>query len=535
MVPRMSTDFWHGFGQSLAVFFFAAPFGSALLACPGMPEGNVVAGTGAASPDRLIRPKKAGDALIYGFKGGIVVAVHPYALDGREDGGPRGLLRVGYEEGGKFYLINYVAVEPIVTGKRGFSELEKGGDGKPGKRFWVGDALADGGVGKAGNPFGRVEQSPDGRVLTFVLHVEPLENGARPVVEVGLFERSPDRVRLRTFSAAGGRPMDECVLTATMGNQSRCRVLWLHTGPVFAPKLYPGPRTKDFVWKEPYPLADLHCTEAGDLVVAISPDEPEPREVWPLPSGAWRHEGRWMAQFWLKPRGTFDAGLRCHVNGRWVYWGGAASIPGGVAFENFELREPFRPGRETWFGYCTVSPAQAFGFGYDAPPKKPVRRAVKDPEQQEAAEATRTGRRLTNGDFTQGLAGWKAEGGAKAFRTFPRAAGGMALTTYGAGKEDDTGRLYQCFVVPQTAAALRFFLHGGCDPDRLHVALWQGDRLRRRMTARDDNDPFEVRWDVAPLRGDTVTLEVVDDRAGPWGFIGAHGFALLDEKGQPLP
>ena len=43
-------------------------------------------------------------------------------------------------------------------------------------------------------------------------------------------------------------------------------------------------------------------------------------------------------------------------------------IPGGLSFENFEFREPFRAGQEQWFGFTRSSPATAFGFPYDAAP-----------------------------------------------------------------------------------------------------------------------------------------------------------------------
>jgi hypothetical protein len=477
----------------------------------------------------LVRPEKARDPLVYGVKNGILVAVHPFGLDARKQGGPRGLLRVGYEEGGRHYLINYIAVEPVVGSKQGFSELEEGGDGRPGKRFWVGDGLEDGGVGKAGNVTGRVEETPLGRVLSFVLHVEPFANGARPVVEVSLFEKYPDRVRLRTFAGTGGERMRRCTLTATMGNQSRCRCLWLRSGPVLAPTLYADYTGTGFVEEKPYGLAELWRTRDGDVVAAVSPDEQEPREVWPLPTNVWHHDGRWMAQFWLKPRGSHDRSLQCRVNGRRVYWAGDVPIPGGIAFENFEFREDFRPGQEVWFGYTAESPAKAFGFRYDASPRAAARRQVPKAEEEAAAEAARPGRPLTNGDFSAGLDGWHAEGGARAFRTF-RQGKETVLTTFGKNKEADTGRLYQCFKVPPAATELRFTLHGGADAERIHVALWHGDRLHRRMTGRDDNTPFRVRWDVTALRGEVVTLEVVDRSTAAWGFLGAGGFTLAGEE-----
>jgi hypothetical protein len=114
----------------------------------------------AARPDSkvnttgFVRPEKTGDPLIYGIKNGIAVAIHPFGLDDRREGGPRGLIRVGYQADGKYYLINFIAVEPLVGSAQGFSELERGGDDQPGMRFWVGDSLENGSVGQMGNVAG---------------------------------------------------------------------------------------------------------------------------------------------------------------------------------------------------------------------------------------------------------------------------------------------------------------------------------------------------------------------------------------------
>jgi len=473
----------------------------------------------------FVRPEKPGDPLIYGVRNGIFVALHPSGLDGRPQGGPRGLIRVGYEENGRHYLINYIAVEPIVAAAPGLSELETAGDGRPGKRFWVGDGLRDGAVGMTGNVCGSVEKTPAGSVLSLVVHVEPFANGARPVVEISLFENAPEQIRLRTFSGPGGMPMQRCVLSATMGNQSRCRRLWLRADAIYAPALYGDYKGTDFVEKGRYRLAALHRTEAGDVVAAISPDEFEPREVWPLPGGGWHHEGKWMAQFWLKRRGQFNRSLQCRVNGRRVYWAGNVPIPGGTAYENFDFQEDFIEGQEVWFGYTTESPARSFAFPYDVSPRTNGRRKLSKEEKAFEQEAAEAGRSLVNGDFAVGLDGWRLKGGARSFRRFGQG-DDVSLTTFGSHGDADTGRLSQCFQVPSDADELRFTLHGGSDARKTYVALWHGENLWRWMTARNDNTPFQVRWDVSPLRGEVVTLEVVDESTEPWGFLGVQGFAV---------
>ncbi|MCW3054351.1 MAG: hypothetical protein JWN14_3521, partial [Chthonomonadales bacterium] len=188
-----------------------------------------------------------------------------------------------------------------------------------------------------------------------------------------------------------------------------------------------------------------------------------------------------------------------------------------------------RPGQETWFGFRRDSPAKTFGFAYDAAPTATPQRMVSDAEKRLLQSATTSNRQLTNGDFSNGLTGWEREEGAANFR-IPPSDTATALTTYGANKEADRGRLFQCFQVPTNATELQFKLSGGADSANLYVALWDGNRLVRKMTARNDNAPFQVRWNIETLRGKTITLEIVDHKTGPWAFLAAGGFAFGPEK-----
>ena len=54
-------------------------------------------------------------------------------------------------------------------------------------------------------------------------------------------------------------------------------------------------------------------------------------------------------------------GLVARVNGRTTYWGSRAPIPGGIAYENFELEAPFAEGQEFRFGVVPGGPQQ-LGF-----------------------------------------------------------------------------------------------------------------------------------------------------------------------------
>jgi len=58
-------------------------------------------------------------------------------------------------------------------------------------------------------------------------------------------------------------------------------------------------------------------------------------------------------QYWYA---RADAALRAGVNGRSTYWGCGAPIPGGVAFENFEMLAPYRRGQAFTFGVSPKTP-----------------------------------------------------------------------------------------------------------------------------------------------------------------------------------
>jgi len=51
--------------------------------------------------------------------------------------------------------------------------------------------------------------------------------------------------------------------------------------------------------------------------------------------------GAKVTQYWRKAAAV-GPDLVCAVNGRFAYWTSDRPIPGGIAFENVELREPFK-------------------------------------------------------------------------------------------------------------------------------------------------------------------------------------------------
>ena len=45
-------------------------------------------------------------------------------------------------------------------------------------------------------------------------------------------------------------------------------------------------------------------------------------------------------------------------SGRYTYWASKSPIPGGIAYENFELTEPFQSGQSYIFGITPLSPEE---------------------------------------------------------------------------------------------------------------------------------------------------------------------------------
>jgi hypothetical protein len=203
---------------------------------------------------------------------------------------------------------------------------------------------------------GRVEKQGGADVLTFYVATEPFRNGARPLIQVLLRADRPHEVGFRVGAAPGSARMDACVLSATMGNYGRLRRLWLRDEVIDARDVWPEFR--------PDPLGftpwrtwgrDRLLERDGDIVVAATTDEADPSQAAydPQVPPHWRYEGRPATHYW---RTTAVAGIEVRVNGRATYWGNGGPIPGGVAFENFELQAPFREGQEFWFGVTPDRP-----------------------------------------------------------------------------------------------------------------------------------------------------------------------------------
>ena len=329
----------------------------------GTPPGKVPEDPAARNAGPGVEWVRAGvdsEQLVWGIRGGLQWGLPP--ATGTAPDGPRGLIRLRYPvlPGGKYDLINFIAVEPVVKGRKGFSELERSQlDDRPGKRFWV-DAPDGDGTHTLG---GRLTQLAGGvEQLTLGVKVEPFENGARVSLTVVQRSDMPDEIQLTIHLETESAPIETCILTATMGNKARARRLWLRDRVASSLDLYPDYRDSGFTPHQVFGLDRLHRTPSGDVLVAMTTDEADPSSVEPFPWRVhWYYGGRPVTQYWRKPAGSWRPDLHAAVNGRYTYWMSKRPIPGGVSFENFELRERLHDNQVFIFGITSKTPGE-LGF-----------------------------------------------------------------------------------------------------------------------------------------------------------------------------
>lgn len=265
--------------------------------------------------------------------------------------GPRGLVRVGIWNGVSEQpeLINFVAIEPVVEGegprhaRMAFSELEPSALDAPqrGKRL-----TAD------GNPAGEFGVDADGvERLRVRIEVEPFTaNGAHVYLFAEMRSDRPREVAFGVFHHDDSAPIQENTLTATMGNYERLRLLYLRDRVVDSRILYDGYDGSDFVERETYPLAAMTRTLDNSAIVACATDEADPAATV-VDHRWWSYKSVKLTQYWRVPAESVQPDLRVRVNGRRVYWASKTlEIPGGVSFENFEVRQRYAPGQTFVFG-----------------------------------------------------------------------------------------------------------------------------------------------------------------------------------------
>lgn len=322
-------------------------------------QGNYLDWSDLAPPDTgkvWIQPAKDKPALpIWGHSHGIAVGISPVP-------GPRGLLKIftpylGLEQ---FSVINYMAVEPIASGEsgRGLSELEFSAlDNQTGKRFWSSN---DSIIRTPGNEFypvqGTVNEDNGLQVLTVFIFVEEFKNGAKVYLRLRFFEDRPHEFEITTYTCPESKPLDFCIVTATMGNRTRLRTLYLDNHQISSVNIWPDYNDSHFSPHASFPLKEMVRDRYGRAYFVAAPNEMDLQaaEYHPNTAGHWKYEGVFATQYWICEKPSPE--LMGQVNGRYVYWASTTPIPGGVSFENFELKEPFRNGIRFVYGVTPLAP-----------------------------------------------------------------------------------------------------------------------------------------------------------------------------------
>lgn len=333
-----------------------------LLAVMGTPMGCLLGQNGSqgvGQGDPWVRPARAGDPLIWGRRDGLVFGLaSPGGIKG-----PRGLIRIGVYTSGEVQpqLINFIAVEPVVAGpgrrfdRMAFSELEQSqlDPGQQGKRMSVHADVA--------GTSGSFETIRTGKAVVERLRVRiDVErftvNGAHVYVVATMDSDHPGELQLTPHAELDSPPIEELTTTATMGNYERLRLLWLNGRAIYSKELFAGFGGAAFVEAPGYPLADMLRTEDGDAVVFCTSDETSPAGSPANATAHWVYPLPKYTQYWRVAGSEVQPDLRVHINGRRVYWASTEPLPGGVAFENFELRQRFVDGQSFIFGLTQADP-----------------------------------------------------------------------------------------------------------------------------------------------------------------------------------
>jgi hypothetical protein len=311
----------------------------------------------AAENEVWIRPIAPGQALIWGRRDGLVFGLpSPGGMRG-----PRGPIRVGLlGKNGEAELINFIAVEPVARGvgsrfsRMAFSELEMSelDAGERGKRLWVENV--------AGELTTLPAKPQPVQRLSVRIEVEGFTaNRARVFVIASIYSDRPHELELTVHHHDDSAHIEELTLTATMGNYERLRYLWLKDRVIDSRELYAGYSGDGFIDKENYPRDEMLTYGDGDALVLATTNEENPSGVEVTERPSWTYRSIKLTQYWRVPAWHIQPDLRVKVNGRRVYWSSTTPIPGGLSFENFEVRQRYAPGQAFVFG---LTPKQPWEF-----------------------------------------------------------------------------------------------------------------------------------------------------------------------------
>ncbi len=304
----------------------------------------------AQSPEAFVWPGHgiAAQRPVWGHRDGLRIGLAPTP-------GPRGLIRIyaPYLEQAFPRVVNFLSIEPSVKGGvgRGQSELEPSRElpGQRGLSFWASNELRS-----AARPSSPVAGNLDLEAgkLTLFIHTEPFRNGAIPIVEIVFHHSNTEEIEIVLHAASQSAAMQRCVVSATMGNYGLLRRLHLADSRVIAAdRLWQGeqPGKWGFLAWRTWNSSQIEVAGDGRFLARLASDVLDLSTVKydPRVAHGWHYRGRLATHYW---RAEKNANPVVAVNGRRRYWMSEAPIPGGTAFENFELRMPFEEGQRLWFG-----------------------------------------------------------------------------------------------------------------------------------------------------------------------------------------
>ncbi|GAB3424367.1 hypothetical protein GCM10027516_24640 [Niabella aquatica] len=292
---------------------------------------------------------------VWGHAKGIQVGLSPMP-------GPRGLLRIytpylGHQAGN---VMNFIAFEPIAKGdvNRGLSELEMSKlDNTRGKRFWsANDSLGATPAPENLPASGTIEKINGYETLTVFVFSEEFENGAKVYTRLRFYENQPYEVEITTYTSAGSKELTNFIVTATMGNYARLRKVYLKSEAIVSGKLWPDYTGDAFTPHAHFPASDFVTDKKGCAWFIAAPDEKDPAKAVYVAGTRdhWKYYGKKATQYWYSKH--TDKNLEGLVNGRYTYWASRSPIPGGISFENFELKAPFKQGNTFVFGVSPLAP-----------------------------------------------------------------------------------------------------------------------------------------------------------------------------------
>lgn len=309
-----------------------------------------------------VQPGQGKPAMpVWGHVNGIKVGLDPLP-------GPRGLIRVytPYLDYPFPEVMNFIAFEPIPKGQeaRGLSELEMSSihPGKRGKHFWSANSPKILSPPDGAYPArGIVEQIKGEETLTVYIFAERFDNGAKVYVRLRFFESRPYEFELATYTCPGSKELDYFIATATMGNKARLRTLFFQDGMESSLALWPDYKDVHFTPHAHFSQKRMIKDKKGSVYFIAAPDEMDYLKtnytVGTHPH--WKYRGKRATQYWIKRNPSEQ--LNGLLNGRFTYWASKEPIPGGVAIENFELKEPFKNGDAFVFGITPLSPEAFIG------------------------------------------------------------------------------------------------------------------------------------------------------------------------------